>query len=511
MNIEKTENSTAAETLVSGQAFTFGEFTLDLNKGMLTKGAVPVMLRAKSFAVLAYLVRNAGRVIAKDELFDAVWNDVTVTEDSLTQCIRDIRLALEDSKQNLIKTVPRRGYMFSAAADVATALPSTHSDFRPKLAVLPFRNLDGNQNQNHVAAGITEDIIVALARFSSITVINTHAASLLSGEAEEAVRVFDATHLVDGSVRIAQGRIRITAQLRTAVSGVALWAERYERPMDDIFAIQDDVVTAITSALDTRLISAGLSRAQSQPVANWTAYEFLLKGRDLCNRSMEPQAIPFLAKAAALDPASSLAHGWHGLALAVSAHATAEPHLIAEASRVTAVALACDNHEAVAHWAMAMSSMYSGKLAEAEPHFRRAMELNPANIQVRSDHANWLRYSGLLEAALIEIESAMQQDAYAPQWFHALRGRVLFDMKVYDAALAELAQLPNTSISTFCFQASAHAWRGEREAAAAVVKVIRAMKPDLSLRHINATEPYADAAAREHLLEGLRRAGVTEG
>jgi adenylate cyclase len=246
--------------------FHFAGFELDTDKGLLSRDGKAVDLRPKSYALLRYLVQNPGRVLSKDELLDAVWNDVTVTEDSLTQCIRDIRLALGDAGQSLIRTLPRRGYVLETVPAIEPAATSGPDENRPSLAILPFRNLGGGDQQRYMAEGITEDIITAIARFSSLTVAGHHAVTrpaFSELEPQQVAASLGVDYVVDGSVRFASDRIRITAHLQEATSGKTLWADHYDRARDDIFAIQDDVVTAIATALDGRLVaSAGQTRRQ---------------------------------------------------------------------------------------------------------------------------------------------------------------------------------------------------------------------------------------------------------
>lgn len=350
-----TEPPAAVVQPAHGGAFSFAGFTLDTEKGVLRRGQAPVELRPKSFALLGYLVRHAGRVIPKDELLDAVWNDVTVTEDSVTQCIRDIRLALGAEGQVLIRTLPRRGYLFekqpdAAGSSVMTAAPDRHS--RPRLAVLPFRNLGGRADQDYLCAGITEDIITALARFSSLTVTGRHAVNGLAGLAADpqtAAEAFGVSYIVDGSLRFAGNRIRITARLLAVHSGITLWADNFDRGRDSIFAIQDEVVTSIAAALDERLVVDGAGQARQKPAGNWSAYDCLLQGRELCNQHREFESLLFLREAVERDPESALALGWYAIAQSCTYAMTANP-IYRDASLQSATqALQCDDRNDTAH------------------------------------------------------------------------------------------------------------------------------------------------------------------
>lgn len=511
-----TEPPAAVVQPAHGGAFSFAGFTLDTEKGVLRRGQAPVELRPKSFALLGYLVRHAGRVIPKEELLDAVWNDVTVTEDSVTQCIRDIRLALGAEGQVLIRTLPRRGYLFEKQPDAAgssgtTAAPDRHS--RPRLAVLPFRNLGGRADQDYLCAGITEDIITALARFSSLTVTGRHAVNGLAGLAADpqtAAEAFGVSYIVDGSLRFAGNRIRITARLLAVHSGITLWADNFDRGRDSIFAIQDEVVTSIAAALDERLVVDGAGQARQKPAGNWSAYDCLLQGRELCNQHREFESLPFLREAVERDPESALALGWYAIAQSCTYAMTANP-IYRDASLQSATqALQCDDRNDTAHWGRAAALLWSGQLSDAGPHFRRAMSLNPANIQVRGDYAGWLRYGGHTEAAEREIDAALQQDPFAPQWFHAVRAGVLFDKKDYAGARAEIRTLPFQNACNHMYYISACTWQGDTAAVGPRLNALFQLMPHASIAAAAGINPYADPAQRQHFLDGLRKAGLPE-
>src|SRR5262249_10386771 len=231
-----------------------------------------IALRRKSFELLRYLVENPDRVVTKEELLKAIWPDVVVTDESLTQCVSEVRQAIGDSKQAIIATVPRRGYRFAApvlrvAASARAAAPGTagvspalleragetpavpdRMGDRPSVAVLPFANLSGDAQQDYLSDGITEDITTELSRFSELMVIGRNSAFQYKGKAvdlRQIGRELSARYLLEGSVRRSGDRIRITAQLIDAATGAHRWAERYDRELIDVFAVQDEVVRGI--------------------------------------------------------------------------------------------------------------------------------------------------------------------------------------------------------------------------------------------------------------------------
>src|SRR5262249_32395736 len=163
------------------------------------------------------------------------------------------------------------------------------------------------------------------------------------------------------------------------------WAERYDRDSQDIFAVQDEVVSAIAVTLAGRTVAAAAQLARRQPTASWSAYDCLLQGRELCNYYRERDAVPFFVQATEIDPTFAQAHSWLALALAVTSALEAQPQLLNEAAQAAQRALALDANDSTAHWANAMVLMYRREHEQAGVHFERAIALNPADLQIRAD------------------------------------------------------------------------------------------------------------------------------
>jgi adenylate cyclase len=223
----------------------FERFTLDIARSRLCADDEDIKLRPKSFDVLRYLVENADRLVTKDELVRAVWDKVVVTDESLTRCMSDVRLALGDADQRIIKTVPRRGYMFAAKVSKPVALTAALPlPDRPSIAVVPFTNRSGDAQQDYFADGISEDLITNLSKFAGLFVIARHSAFRYRGadlDVRQIGRELGVRYLLGGSVRRDAERIRITAQLVDAETSEQLWAEYYDRELTGIFAVQDEV------------------------------------------------------------------------------------------------------------------------------------------------------------------------------------------------------------------------------------------------------------------------------
>ena len=279
----------------------FNAFALDLARGCLRSGSREIELRPKAFAVLCHLAQNGGRLVPKQELYQAVWPDVVVTDDSLVQCIRELREKLGDQEHQLIKTLHRRGYLLdvpvsasdvpsvatsqasTASAGVELLLPALPLLDRPSVAVLPFTNLSDDREQEYFTDGIVDDIITELSRFSELFVIARNSSFQYKGKAIDIRRVagdLGVRYVLEGSVRRVGDRIRIAAQLIDAVTGGHRWAERYDRQLEDVFAVQDEVARSIVVKLAAHVNKAEIERTINKRPETWQAYDYFLQAAD---------------------------------------------------------------------------------------------------------------------------------------------------------------------------------------------------------------------------------------
>ncbi len=386
-------------------------------------------------------------------------------------------------------------------------------DHSISIAVMPFANMSGDPGQQYVSDGITEDILTELSRFRGLSVAarlaSFHFAAKGAGLAEIA-RQLGAMFVLEGSVRKSGERIRISAQLIDAGSGDQIWAERYDRAAQDVFALQDEVVEAIVAMLEGRMVMAGAAMVRRKPAANWSAYDFVLQGRQLCNEYKEPEAVPLLERAVAIDPEFASAHAWLAIALtmadvlggATSRHGRAE----AAAKR----ALELGGNDAMAHYSRALVLQWTGDFDRSRFHFDRAMMLNPADIQIRGDYASLQRMSGYPKEALATIEKAISLGPFVPRWFEIVRGEILFDLQRYADAIGALESVPQHYVSGHLYLAAARACQGDLSGAALVAAMARKFRPGLTLREVTHLYRYADRNAREHFIEALRKIGLPD-
>jgi len=330
------------------RTYSFGEFTLDLDRGAVLKAGADIKLRPKSFEMLSYLVERQGLLVTKDELLSAIWGHTVVTEDAVTHCVTDIRRALHDQSKKALRTVPRRGYIFDlpvTASDtpsrtmfasrwprwgLATALvlvlgvAATWWGFGDRavkvlattaphsIAVLPFADMSPNGDQEYFGDGIAEELLNELVRLDGLRVAGRTSSFSFKGTNENLNAIAEALNvgaILEGSIRKDGDRVRITAQLVNASDGYNIWSETYDRELADIFAIQEEIATSVSGALGVRLGVGGVNAFQGAGTRNIEAYEAYLQGLG----SDHDESIRFLERATQLDPNYSAAWSQLGL------------------------------------------------------------------------------------------------------------------------------------------------------------------------------------------------------
>jgi TolB-like protein len=271
--------------------YLFEEYAFNTDRRELHRGAVVVSIAPQVFDLLEYLIRNRERVISKDDLINAIWNGRIVSDAALTTRLNAARSAIGDSgeEQRLIKTLPRKGFRFVGqvreAREAAGSNPGDAPENppplpdKPSIAVLAFENMSGDPEQEYFADGMVEEIITALSRFKSLFVIARNSSFTFKGKAvdvKEVGRRLGVRYVLEGSVRKAAGKVRIAGQLIDAVTGAHLWADRFERDLTDVFALQDEVTVAVVSAIQPKLIQTEIAMATRRS-ENLTAYDCYLR------------------------------------------------------------------------------------------------------------------------------------------------------------------------------------------------------------------------------------------
>lgn len=395
--------------VASGKTFCFGKFILDLRRGCLRAGDREVELRPKSFEVLRYLVENAGRLVPKGEIIEAVWPNVTVTDESLTRCVSDIRLALEDADQNLIRTVTRRGYVFEAPISIGSppqpsgeSAARSHADQvspasvkpnggRFSLVVLPFVNLSGGQTDNHLADAITDGLTTYLSRIRDAFVIARSIAMIYKGSAidvRQIGRELGVRYLLEGSEQHSGSLVRVSAHLIDVDTGAHLWAERFDVSYVDLLQAQDEIVTRLARALQIELTALASARTSSRVTEGHNAEDLALAGEAIYlrygpSRHESGQAYALCERALAIDPNNVRALGI--LAERTTMRVTGMQSIdrdadIRRSEELVVRALAADPTSYHAHHAKARLLVAQKRAEEALIEAERSLRLNPGFI-----------------------------------------------------------------------------------------------------------------------------------
>ena len=371
------------------QGVCFGGYRFDIDTGRLWFGAGEIRLTPKAAAVLNVLVTHAGEPVSKERLFAAVWSGVAVSDDALTSCVQELRKALDDDPRQprFIETRHRRGYRFvaSLATVAAPTAPETHpatADVNA-IGVLPFADMSPDRDQDYLCEGLAEELISALTHIDGLRVASRTASFQFRGGADvRAVgQQLGVGTLLEGSVRKADDRLRVTVQLVEVVTGYHRWSQRFDRRLDDVFAIQDEIAESVATSLRGNLLSRREKQALVRPPTRADAYEYYLRGRQHLPRMTKAElqkSGEMFARAIELDAAYAPAYA--GLAMV---HATlyewfgAQAEDLVAAERASERALELAPGMAEAHVARGCALALSSRYADAERAFEQSIRINP--------------------------------------------------------------------------------------------------------------------------------------
>lgn len=525
----------------------FGEYVLDVQRRELSRSAEQIAIEPQVFDVLLYLVENRDRVVTKDDLIAVVWGGRIVSEATLTSRINAARKAVGDSgdQQAVIKTYPRRGFRFVASLDGQTAAeksatgqaagdpiasPPTGSDIavnwggRPAIAVLPFKNLSDDPAQEYFSDGITEDIIAALSKYRSLVVIarNPSFAFKGAGDVRQAGLTLGADYLVEGSVRKLGQRVRIAAQLVETEGGRQLWAERYDRDLDDLFALQDEITTTIAARVEPEINAADRLRAERKAAPALHAWDFFRLGTKHFYKStvadnLEAQRL--LRRAIELDPNLAEAYGYLCYALVLSMiYFDAEPDedRLDEAVAIGRKAIELDEKDGLLRFMYGRALLARKAYGDAIAELETAVELNPCLAVTYCGLGDSLAYAGRIREAIPYFQKAIDLSPHDPlRWaFYSYRALAHIFAREFDLAhewAQRATRVPNAHYWAFAHRVSALGHLGRSDELAAAMSDLLHRKPDFSCTFARKRLFYLkDHVQLELYLEGLRRAGIAD-
>jgi TolB-like protein/Flp pilus assembly protein TadD len=516
--------------------YQFENYALDIDRRELRRGPNVIAIAPKVFDLLNYLISNRERVVGKDDLITAVWDGRVISDAALTTRLNAARKAIGDSgdEQCLIKTFPRKGFRFvgtvQETAGPACASSSSKLSFavhnRPSLVVLPFTNLSSDPEQEYFVDGVTESLTTDLSRMVGIFVIGRNTAFTYKGkhvDLKQVGRDLGVRYVLEGSVQRGGNRMRINVQLVEAETSNHMWAERFDKPIADLFDMQDEIGARLANQLGTELVTAEARRAARTPHPD--SMDLYFQGMASVNRGFADlsQAREFFEQALCLDignvdarvgtafvdamwgtsmlsgdrtarltatetslakvlahtPNHAMAHCLLGVVQIFTKRAAQG---IAECER----ALALDRNLASAYMWIGLGKCYLGRAEETEAHVMEAFRLSPRDNRAHS----WMTTAGVAQSYLAADEAAVY-------WLRRA-----------------IETNPNVAAFVHFYLAAALAHLGRIEEARASVQTGLAIDPDFTLSHFNASAPTdipICLAQRARIAEGMRKAGLPAG
>jgi len=403
-----------------------------------------------------------------------------------------------------------------ALVQAALELPA-----EPTIAVLPLSNLSGDPAQDYFSDGITNDITTDLSKFSKLLVIASNSAFTFKGKptkVQEVATALGVRYLLEGSVQRSSGRVRINAQLIDCNTGRHLWAERYDRALDDLFAVQDEIVKTIVSALAVKVEAAELERVNKRETTSMDAYEYWLRGRAIYS---DPSKVTW--------EGNNEARGWFDKAVGADANfARAYGHLsylsvrewqngwgpdgeasLAEGEKLgkKAVQLGPDDYDN--HWSLAIVYWNQGKFDQALAEYEIAKGLNSNDADLLAEMGEYMIYGGRKHEAVDQILDAIKRNPEVPYWYFWNLARAYYMVGEYQKALDSIAKIADPPNDVLLIEGAARAQLGDMDTARVKMAEFSKNDPGWSVEK-SAAYHYADDADRQHWLDGLRKAGLKE-
>jgi adenylate cyclase len=458
----------------------------------------------------------------------AVQGGITIS-DAVRGAVRGkVPASFADQGEQVVKNIPEPVHAFgvmllvggaTAAAATAPPAPARRAPGKPSLAVLPFSNLSADTDQEYFADGITEDIITDVSKVSGLFVIARNSSFALGKQnldVQEVGRKLGVRHVLEGSVRKVGMKVRINAQLIEVESGFHVWAERYDRGLEDIFLVQDELTRRIVEALKVNLTGIEEAGRQDRSKVDARAYDCYIRGRALLlqfTAEATREACSLFERAIELDPGMAQAYGYlvfaHGAEF-LNRWNDAPPDTRERMHQLALRAIEANELEPTGHLALATSLLWQRRLADAERAARRALELAPNSAEAHGGLGNAMHFSGRFEQAIAQFEQAIKLDPRFDMWIQFC-GRSQLALERYDDAeksfKRRLMYLPKSDV-TRAYLASLYGSTGRLDEARAVWREMLEINPDFSMQHLIRLMPYADPAPLDRLVAGLRNAGL---
>jgi TolB-like protein len=519
----------------------FGDCEIDVERRELRRDKSVVHVEPQVFDLLIYLVDNRERVVSKDDLIASVWGGRIVSDSTLTSRVNAARRAVGDSgaKQQFIRTIARKGLRFVGAVrrepnrseptELASPPDLTHEQPAPSMpiperraiAVLPFVNMTGDPEQEYFSDGISEDIITALSKLRWFLVIARNSSFIYKGRAVHMKQIAEelgVRYVLEGSVRKGGDHLRITAQLNDVATGSHIWAERYDRGIADVFAVQDEITEAIVAAIEPQLYAAENFHAKRKPPDSMDAWDLVMRALSYywrVTRQDNVVAQALLEKATTIDPNYGQALGVLAASQTFAAHmGWAEADMVVPlAERAAQAAILADSEDPWAHCALGSVYLFTRRFDDSLAEFEVALRLNPNFSLAQGYYGLVLSYCGRWKEGDLAARRALRLSPRDPfsAIYCGIAAYAQFVGRNYDEAMhlsREGIRQRSDFVGAHRVLTAAAGMAGQKSAAKLALEELRRAQPNISLAWIASQMPIKLDAEREHYLEGFRRAGL---
>ena len=453
---------------------------------------------------------------------------LAVSGDVFRQVEGKIDLEFEDMGEQKVKNIKKPIQVYRLGKNprekqpFSTDKPTLKLPDKPSIAVLPFDNMSGDSSQDFLADGITEDIITDLSRFHDLFVIARNSTFTYKGKAvktQEVAEELGVRFVLEGSIQRSGDRVRINAQLIDAITGGHVWADRYDRDVSDVFAVQDEVTAKIVGNLSGyhgKLTRDEKIRARKKGSSDLKVYEIYLQGLEHKHRFTKEDnqlARQLLKKAIEIDPEYARAYialAWTHLFEVWWGWTNNPQQAIEQAFEAAHKATALDEWDAECHWVMADLCVATRQFEKAVSEFNRALEINPNFADILAEWGMFLARLGQAEKGLRKLRKAIRLNPNYPDWYTHFLGGATYAAHQYKEAISILKKVNQHTRNTRAYLAASYAQLGQMEEAEAEVLETLSLDPQASISSISNVEYYIETEDRDNFESGLRKAGLSE-
>jgi len=432
------------------------------------------------------------------------------------QVVGRLPLVFEEPIRRDVATQGRPARIYRARQGTPRAAPSLVLPAQPSVAVVPFINMSGDPEKAYFSDGITEDVITELSRFRSLFVIARNSSFAYRGQTADLARIgreLGVQYVLEGSVRHSGNRIRLTAQLTDVANGRHIWAERYDRRAEDIFAVQDELSRTIATHLVGRLQHEGIEQAKRKRPDSLRAYDYFLRSLEPLNRWTLADctaARALLEKAIELDPDYAGAHARLATTYLFEWFFENEPTLLERAAALADQALTLDETDSWSHITAGRVSLYRRQHEIAELHYDRAVVLNPNDADIAASMGLLLAYTGRPEEGISWSQRAMRLNPGHPDWYAENLGTAQMVGERYRDAIASFRLIANPPAWMFAYLAISLVGDGAIEEARVAAAEAMRRAPGYCVERFVRSEPFRDAGTLARLADALKRAGFPD-